>query len=1079
MAGLHIYHSNRMERLVDQLAEIVSQPLPDPLVPEIIIIQSQGMEKWLSQELSLRLGVWANPSFPFPQKFTEELLKQVSPEGFQSGKFTPEFMTWRLLSLIAEKPRQAGFEALYNYLGNDSSTLRLYQLSGAISRVFDQYMVYRPEMLLDWESGRDKGWQPELWRLLVSGTPGIHRTSTFRQFVAMAHSGCLKRPGISARVSLFGISSLPPLYLDLLSALSIESDVFLFFLNPCHEYWGDQLSEKEKGRQLGRMGAERLQLEEDYFKTAQPLLASWGKTGRDFLNLLIDRGAGQDDFLYEEPGDRSLLHLLQSDLLHLKDRSDGQARQLLDKHDRSLQIHNCHSPLREMEVLQDHLWEMFEQLEGLRPQDVMVLTPDIEKYAPFIHAVFGGAKPDRERIPYTVSDRRSRQESLIAVAFLKILELTHGRFEASQILALLDFSPIRRHFGLEASDMEKIHRWIKATGIQWGWDAAERQRVGLPGFAENSWQFGMDRLFLGFVMQGEQPYQQILPFPDLEGSQSLLLGRFSEFLHCLIRTTRQLQQPRSLDEWRIVLTGILDDFFALDDTLEAEAQLIRGLLEDLSRFQTQTDCRVPLDLQTLQDHLEQALNSLSLGRLFLAGGVTFCALRPMRSIPARVIAMVGMNHDQFPRLDPQAGFDLMRLNPQMGDRSLREEDRELFLETMISARDRLFLSYSGQNLRDNNEALPSVCIDELLDYVRKGFSPPPGVLSTDDFLIVRHKLQPFSPAYFIKQPPFFSYSGENYSALQARINSSWRPAPFINQPMGEPGLEWKIIPLNHLLRFFRAPVEFFLKNRIGIELGQDAEFLEDREPFELRPLEGYGLKEKIMEKWPDISDERLLFELFRQEGELPIGTPGEVALGNLQRKIHSLKARISRYQAGPSFPQLEVDLGCEDFKLRGVLGNCWRSGRLRYRPAKIQPKDRMAAWIEHLVLNVLAPREYSRKTVLAGEDRDVGYREVAEPLNALQSLLQWYWRGLQSPLPFFPEVSIPFMEALKKGESESKAIEAARTIWEKEEYMYETPKTRPYNDLAFGAWDPFDEQFIQVSCEIAGPLLEHEVKIDD
>lgn len=614
MACFHIYHGNCTEKLVDCLAEIVSIPLLDPLAPEIIMIQSQGMEKWLNRELSKRLGVWANPYFPFPKKFTEDILRLVFPDRPNSSQFNPEMMAWRLMSTLVDERRLELFEPLWNYLGEERDCLKLFQLSLKIALLFDQYLVYRPAMLLDWEAGHEENWQAGLWRRLTTGTPEFHRAVVFGKFLDLAQAGRLNLPGLPERVSLFGISSLPPLYLQFFSALANEMDVHLFFLNPCQEYWGDQISEKEKARQLKRRGGDRLKLEEEYFRTSNSLLASWGRSGRDYLNLLIDQGASFDDSLFEEPRGESLLQELQSDLLHLREQCLEVPRRKILESDRSLQVHSCHSPLREMEILQDHLWDMFEQLPGLEPHDILVMTPDIETYTPYIHAVFGGGRPGRTRIPYAVADRQSRQESPIITAFLKILELAQSRFEASAVLSLLDNPAIRRRFGLEAGDLDKIYRWIRETGIRWGFDAADRERAGVSPFAENSWQFGLQRLFLGFALRGngEKLFDEILPFDDMEGGQSLLLGRFVEFIQELFQTVRGLDRQRRLGEWDAELSRILGRFFAPDDQLEREYQLIRSALEDLSRFQDECSMQIPLDLRTVRHCLERTLEARSL-----------------------------------------------------------------------------------------------------------------------------------------------------------------------------------------------------------------------------------------------------------------------------------------------------------------------------------------------------------------------------------------------------------------------------------------------------------------------------------
>ncbi len=1058
---LNLYTSNRMEVLVDTLAAALRQPLASAFTKEVIVVQSRGMQRWLSMELASRFGVWANGHYPFPNAMVQELFGVLFSEKPDTSSFAPEVMSWRIMRMLPELLDTESFGTLRRYLSDDPDGLKLFQLSEKIADTFDQYTLFRPEMLSSWEVGDSESsgdeWQPILWRKLAEGE-GMHRGKLKELFCRDLNPLSPGVEKIPERITLFGISYLPKFHLDMLSAVAKVTEVNLFLLSPTSEYWGDILSRK---------AIARLPEEERALRTeGNPLLASLGRIGRDFSDMIIDMSdsAFHQDERYDDPGEECLLHALQSDILNLSGTGEEGELRTLDPLDRSLRIHSCHSPLREIEVLYDNILAMLEEYPELSPRDIVVMTPDIEIYSPYISSVFG-AGGNGAGLHYSIADRRMMHEGEIASAVLKLLALPGSRLAASELFDLLASPPVSRRFSLDVDELELIRGWIEKSGIRWGMDEDDRTARNLPAYRDNSWRAGLDRLLLGYAMPDEnQLFNGILPYDDMPGSVSESLGKFAEFVERVDRFVESFERHRTLEEWRIQFQALLADFITPSDNSEREFAAITALAEELGNTSTAaeyTDAVTPaVMLSWLRARLEQQEQGLG----FMTGGITFCAMLPMRSIPFRVVVLIGMNDNAFPRQSRAPGFDLIAREPRKGDRSLRNEDRYLFLESILSARDLLYISYVGQSIRDNSELPPSVLVSELLDAVRRGFSLPGGA-SVEERLVVRHRLQAFNREYFTASSPIFSYSAENYRALVEKESATAHSRPFMSAPLAELPEEWKTVSLARLLRFYDNPSGFFLEQRLGIRLEGSAEPLEDREPFAVEGLELYSLKQELLEVVLGGGESRDLLPLFRSRGMLPPALHGEQLFSRILGEVEEFAATVQGSIGGrEALEPLEVDLQLGAFRLTGGLERLWPHSLLHYRYARLKMKDIMRSWIEHLVLNSVAQPGYPSRTSLVMDDDTRTFEPVEGAAALLEKLLIHYWQGMSMPMRFFPRSSYAYA---------TKGPDAALKEWRDDTFNNRPGEgSDPAIQRCFGATEPFDEEFFSLAVELLGPMVE-------
>ncbi|MGE0086710.1 MAG: exodeoxyribonuclease V subunit gamma, partial [Desulfococcaceae bacterium] len=751
MKKFRLFTGNRLESLAERLSEVLGEPLSSPLAKEIIVVQSKGMERWLSMQMAKSYGICANMLFPFPNAFIYgHMFRKVLPGQPEKSPFDPEIMTWKIMKLLPSVMEEPEAGELRNYLGNGKADLRHYQFAARLADVYDHYLLFRQEWIFAWEQGGKKdGWQSLLWRKLSAGNETKHRPALARAFA----SALEKNPGLAQnmpeRISVFGISTLPPFHMELFDLLSNYLEVNLFFMNPCAEYWGDVTSGREH-RKIVRDAAKKGLREEDlHFGPENPFLSSMGLSGRDFFDM-IQQFSTDSDEIFDDPGQDTLLSCIQSDILFRRERPSEEAeKKIIDPADRSVSVHSCHSPMRETQVLQDHLLDMFCQNPELRPSDILVMTPDIEKYAPFVQAVFDLPPDHPRRIPFSIADRSIRMESRVIDSFLQILELTDGRFSAAQVLSILESPPVRKKSDLSEADLEHIRTWIKDTRIRWGIDGSTRRRMKLPDFPENTWEAGLNRLFLGYAMRGreEQLFKNILPYDSVEGNQTVIMGHLAEFTDRLFSFAKKLSRPRSLSAWAETLRAVPDQFFQGDEDTENEIQKIRDMLSCLGEMQELSGFEGKTDIRVIRAHLRQKLQQDQFGFGFITGGVTFCAMLPMRSIPFKIICLMGINSGDYPRRNVSPGFDLMAKEPKPCDRSRRNDDRYLFLESILSAREKLYISYVGQSLHDNTPIPPSVLVSELTDYISQGVELPEKNRDiVKEHILAQHRLQPFSLA---------------------------------------------------------------------------------------------------------------------------------------------------------------------------------------------------------------------------------------------------------------------------------------------------------------------------------------------
>ena len=1040
---LRFYTSNRLEELAREMGDQMGSG--DWHQKDVVLVQSAGMERWVNLHLAGQRGVSANIEFPFPKSFLIRVLRQSVGLPSQDP-FDKELLAWRIYRLLLTLEETPEFSALASYVKEGDTKLKRFQLSERIADLFDQYLVFRPNTILGWnglkdehfffdkkvELPKDLVWQRILWQKVCSEIDEIPYVDALRKFCSNDIN--LDRLGLPSRISLFGISNLPPILMTFFQRLATKIDIDFYYLSPCEQFWSDIVSEK-------RISSLDLDDNDEYWEVGNPLLSSMGRLGRDFARVIsnIDGIDQFDNYVEVEPD--SLLHCIQSDILELVNPKDEPVKLELSAQDRSIQFVSCHSALREVEVLYDHLLKMLDEDENLEPRDILVMAPDIQKYAPYISAVFDAAESQKMTLPYSVSDRDGLEESIVATAFLKLLAMPNLRLTSVEVMELFEVTAVSESFGVSTDQLSTVKNWVAKSNIRWGIDGDFRSKCGVTKFEQNSWQAGKNRAMMGFAMADNGETLDELPLPyDLEGSEVLIIGRFLDFTEKLFRYVNMInvKSDRSLEEWSVILLQLFTSIFKENSDNSAELKTVRLVLTSLERQATNTDFEEKVNLSVISNILKKKLSVTSGANGFLQRGITFCKLLPMRSIPSRVVCILGVNDGDFPRQGPKLSFDLVSRQPMLGDRSLKNDDRYLFLEALLSARQSLYLSYIGRKASDNSIVPPSVLIDELLEYIRGSYT-----LAENFELVKEQPLQSFSPDYFDAKTSLFSFSEEARLSAVSLLQANKEPALVPELKPLEFKLEEKLkLDFSELLRFYKDPAHYFLKNSLNVDFNRySEEELSTVEPFEIATgLEAYGIGQSLLE---DIIVSRIEvkekhYKRLKAEGRLPYGKSGQKIFDEFYDKVNiQATTAIDEGMAGEGRSEsFTLALACSidgqpvEVELSGVVKGIYGGDVISTRWSSGGAKDYVAAWLNHLVINQM-PSMSGKTSLILGKDKPkvTTFEPICDAEKFLTDWVTLFFKGQRQPLCFLLDSSLAYIKAVasQKGEvDKDKAIEKAK-----------------------------------------------------
>ena len=1061
---LKVVYSNDMRQLAALLAEQQQrEPLP-PLQIETVIVQSNELARWLSLSLANYHGIASHITFPYPSAYIWTLFRQLLPDVPDTSIYDKDVMLWRLYPLLAKCRQQVGFEAIDRYLGDDPDPLKRYELAYRIADSFDQYLMYRPDWIQAWEQPNtdQPHWQARLWQQLTIGAEeAVHRANLLLRLQQLLTQSDRRPKGLPQRIAIFGISALPPVYLTLYQLMAKWCDVTVYFLSPCEDYWGDLLTAKQQAK---------LDDGEEMLSSGHPLLANLGKQGQEFFEQIQHCDHISDSYFSDREGE-SVLAQLQSDVMQLLGPDITDNKRTVAVSDTSIQCHVCHTATREVQILHNQLLALFNQNPALSPTDIVVMTPDINRYAEAIEAVFGNM-PAEMMIPYSISGVSLSQHNIVFDTFIQLLQLPYSRCDTESILTLLECDVLRRRFALRYEDLDLIRSWCHETGIHWGLSAQDKAQFGVPETADNTWQAGLDRLLLGYAVPLSDHTGQWCDMAgqvgmnDIQGERAKIMAHFCQFIEALQQTRAQLAVKKTTQGWQQELMTLLTQFFDAEQGSQEDVALltINDWLLTLTEHTERADYQETLPVDIIQKWLSDKMDaSLSVER-FMGHGITFCGMVPMRSIPFDVVCLIGLNHDSFPRRQQRLGFDLLADDFRPGDRSRREDDRYLFLEALLSARQVFYMSYIGASVVDNSVMPPSVLVSDVEDVLEQYFTTVSGQAVWSQ-ICTRHPLQAFSERYFSHDSPKLI----NFQLTQCPPEERTSQVDIQAWSLPEPESNRQQLTVTTLCHFYQHPIRYLLNQRLALYFEQEAEAISPSEPFDLAGLTAWHCQQILLQQRQygqtmESSVQRLL-----ATGVLPQGELGQYHIALTAKAVtqfiedHAILTR-------QFLPTLPVALSVDTFHLSGQLAQINEQGLWHYHLGALNGRQLLTAWCQHVIFNCLTPSEIKQESHLLTNDAQIHFAALAEPEAILKNLLADYWQGCQQPLALFSKSSYAYAKAAFS-DSRADPYTASHGAWQGGMYL-QGESEDPYYQWLYR--DTFPYQAMVLATErIYRPLYQH------
>ncbi|WP_353191272.1 exodeoxyribonuclease V subunit gamma [Pandoraea pnomenusa] len=1133
---LHLFFSNRFTTLEAALLRDLAQaPGGDgasgnPFDTETIVVPSVAVRRRLELDYADVFGVCANVRLTYLAQWLWDMAGKLLTVP-ESSPFAPDRLVWPLYQCLAQPWVQAS-PRLAGYLAGADDVMR-FELAERLAHIYDQYLTYRPNWLERWQSGdaidpgvatgwgdvqrADEVWQRMLWQKVLAHLEIRERHPTLRAIDRIEQLTADTVPaGWPARVSVFALSSMPPLSMALLKAMSRLIDVHLYVLNPCEGYWFDIVAPSRLSYLARRDGTAHREV-------GHPLLAEWGRQTQSHIDALyadLAPQAVEDRALFQPNPAPTLLAALQNGILTLDDGRHGAPEGT--RADGSVQVHVCHSLARQIEVLHDRLLACFDEIPDLRPDDVLITVPDLGRAAPLIDAVFGTATP---RIPYLVTGLPPTRTNPVARAFASILALPQLRVAASDLVELARTEAVAQRYDLGGNVLDAIQNWLHAAGARRGWrgdallrlDASGKANTAnaadgavAPALERHTLGDAMMRLFLGYALPDDAlPVDDWLPVGGIEGGRAELLGQLARLIDDLDLTALTLQTERTGLAWRDQLLAMLEQFFSDEPRFADDVAEVRMAIEQIGSAIADGAPDVQVPVEVVARVLADALDDPTRGGV-PSGRVTFAAIPSLRLLPYRVVCMIGMDDGVLPGRVRADEFDLMRALPQRGDRQRRDDERNLFLDLMLSAQDRFLITYTGRSVRDNAPLPPSTAVDELLDFTGQLLAPVSQGFGLEEQreargrVVVLHPLQPFSPAYFDgHDASLYSYDVSNGEAAQQLADQLASPAaaapdaPFVGESL--PAVAQTHLTLDDLLRFWRHPGRAWARDRLGLSLGEMLTEVEDEEPFVLDWAGRDALASRLLPRLLRQADgdartqAEAIDRIARVSHELPGGATGAVWRRRELGGLRALATQVREAQAEgtqellitlplqPALPPSwkaatnvewhgDATLSA-DCLLQGRLAPVSRYGLVMYRYGSMRPSDLLAAWVAHLALCAHlqqpsnAGMDVAARTLWYGESETFALRPVDDAATLLGQWVALYRLGQTRPLPFFARSAWKLASTGKLSEAESAWQGSAFSRGDADD---------PYSRLIWrGVENPLAPPFDLLANAVFGPVVQH------
>ncbi len=1075
--ALELKYASDATALLDDLVDALGRPSSPAGVMVPVLMPSLPLVDRTKAVLARRHGVAMGVEFLLPGSFIERMARLAGLDPVHPS-WRPQGLAWRLLPLLTAMVEEGHTPRLQSACVDARARQAL---AGQVADRLDQYMYFRPDMIAAWDRREawdglpeqahgDEAWQRELWRRLSEGLADHHNPAArLQELVARIQQGDGELPD---SLEVLATGPLPPTLLPLLRALATRTRVCLRALLPSTEY----LSDMRAGRTQMRAGKEV-----DPAWEGHPLLSHLGKQAvdsfRSFEEALVTEGQEYDVMALPEPRSDSLLARLQADIRAARQPGAVDTGVPIEA-DRSVRVHRCHGARREVEVLRDELLDAFGSLPGLTASEVLILAPDLDTYGPLAEAILREGDPS---LPLRLSERRLDRSDPLVQGIQTMVHLAAGRAPLSEGLALMELPAVTACVESLGTDPERLADCLRASGITWGLNAAHRLAMDAGDQGTGTWREGLDRLLAGLWLgdaetSSDAHHSPALPVAGDLGADPSSMSASLDWLDGLVCLLEGWQLKASPDGWADRLDQALDQVLAAEDE-RFDSTAAVDLIDQLRAAETEHACDLPMDAAAVADWLDQAAQDEIRAVSRVGGAMALGGFKPMRAIPCRVLAVMGLQDAEFPRRATAPAWDLLAAAPRPGDRDPVREDRQLFLDALLAADDRVILTATARNIRSNKEEPLSACVDEFLRVAAATVSSMPDTReATYRELIEDHPLQPFNPACFAG--PRASFDTGHLEIARAFEQRQDVAAPFqtgVFEPPEE--VQSADLELHEMIRVLKDPWSTWLGS-LGVVLPQagDDPFAMDREPVAAPTgLNRWQIQTEVIAA---VLDERTTFleERLAADRLIPYGNLG-TAMGRQSVQEAVSLARLAVREAGGRLQSHRLVYRDGSPQVAGnITINAEGSLQVLVMPTKLKerPHHRLDAWVRATFAAACGMRG---DTLVVSNDGEIARVDRMPPMApdqaraALDRLLQLCRQARLRPLPFGPKTSFAIFDAGRRGVDEA---DRALKAWQQQPKGPPGEGDRDSAQLAWRDRDPFAEgifdEWRRLAAEVFDPV---------
>ncbi|MEQ9310462.1 MAG: exodeoxyribonuclease V subunit gamma [Balneolaceae bacterium] len=940
-----------------------------------VVVQNKEAQQWLTLEVAKLEGIAFNFEFILPSELMWKLYRVQHPDLPKNLPSDRIAIQWHLFELIRAKGESLNLESI------PEQDKELFQWSGQIADVFDLYQVFRPELLDQWErsctttADSTEIWQMKLWNELNliwdKEYPNIaNRKSAFYSLKELTTNERFEIEKYPEAIFVFGLSTTSSPFLDLITSFANNLDIHFFDIS---------LNSKQSSNSIKFIEWQSPKAESDHLLKE---FLSQKNTPYHFENL-------------EKEKCNSILVKISNDSL---------------ESNQAIEIHSCHNPKREVEILKDHLLTTFDNQKDLNPEDVLIMVPEMDNYASVIESVFMGEENELH-IPISTPSRNMNQNYNEVISFL---ELISSRYKIDEVLDFLEIDTIRNRFELSEDDVFTLKKWFIENRIHWGLELSDSMY---------SLEKAVSNFMLGFAIEPNdfETYKGFIPSNGINTSDhGELVAKFSSFLQMLKPIKKAMTKSKSLKQWLIDIKKWIFELFQFNErSLSGLITLFDRLIEYTNFIDTDSKVEFSLIKPWFIGQLSENIASSS----GFGHGVVLSSYIPYRSIPFKKVCILGLNEGVFPRSATRPSFDLIYTYPKKGDRIMKEDDKLLFIELLGSTSESLFISYLGQDQHSENVKLPSMLVQKMMDELE-------GLKKKE------HKLHGFDYSYFISPD---SYSNKRRELGENILSDNKKESLFINEniPIVK-NYDLESIELNELIKFFIHPCKYLINNRLMISEGFEITEPANREVFNISALDKYNLDQLILEGQESKVDLENIKEYSILAGFSPQGIPGEQSFKEEFEDISNLLT-LAKHFINEKESKGELNIPLDGIKVVGSFNNVYGSKSVFIKAAKLKAKDFISSWIKYLVLStsiekidemiIIGRDSYDRNQVYTFS----GFEQSKEMLS---KLINWFIHANEKKSygAFFPESSKAFVEAIYAGKDKN-PIKEAEKKWAGSEYI--------------------------------------------